>query len=172
MALLIFLILAGAAVAAALGVVLSRHPIYNVLFLVVAILSLAGLFLTLDAEFLAALQVIVYAGAIMVLFLFILMTVGVETVRERLFPLSQWWPASLLGALYLGVGAVLLSADPGAQVPLRAAVAAPRAFGEYIFRQHLLAVEVVSLLLLVALVGALYLGRARTARPLEPGGEP
>ena len=99
----------------------------------------------------------------MVLFLFIIMMVKVEASEERLFPIRQWLPMALMGVVYLIMGTVIVSSAPGSQVTLEIALAKPKAFGEYLFQTHWLVIEIVSLLLLVALIGALYLGRKKPA---------
>jgi NADH-quinone oxidoreductase subunit J len=97
----------------------------------------------------------------MILFLFIIMMVKVEAPEERLFPIQQWLPTALMGIVYLIIGTVIVSSAPGSQVTLEIALAKPKAFGEYLFQTHWLVIEIVSLLLLIALIGALYLGRKR-----------
>ena len=81
--------------------------------------------------------------------------------EEPLFPIRQWLPVALTGLVYLVIGAVMISTAPGSQVTLEIALARPETFGEYLFQRHWLAIEIISLLLLVALVGALYLGRKK-----------
>ncbi len=105
---------------------------------------------------------IIYAGAIMILFLFIIMMVKVEASEEPLFPIQQWLPIVLIGVVYLIIGAGIVSSAPGSQVTLEIALAKPKAFGEYLFQRHWLVIEIVSLLLLIALVGALYLGHKKS----------
>ena len=119
------------------------------------------MFYLFGAPLLAVLEVIIYAGAIMILFLFIIMMVKVEASKERLFPIRQWLPIALMGIVYLIIGAAIISSAPGSQVRLEIALATPIAFGEYLFQRHWLVIEIVSLLLLVALIGALYLGRKK-----------
>ena len=120
------------------------------------------MFYLFGAPLLAVLEVIIYAGAIMVLFLFIIMMVKVEVSEERLFPIQQWLPIALIGVVYLIIGTVIVSSAPGSQVTLEIALAKPKAFGEYLFQTHWLVIEIVSLLLLIALIGALYLGRKKS----------
>lgn len=136
-----------------------RNLVHAVVYLVVSFFGSAMLFYLLGAPLLAALEVIIYAGAIMVLFLFIIMMLEAGDPRETLFPARQLVPAALCGLVYLVAGTVLLAVDPDASAPLEAAVALPVRFGEFVFRRHWLAVEIVSLLLLIAMVGALYIGR-------------
>ena len=110
------------------------------------------------------LEVIIYAGAIMILFLFIIMMVKAETSEERLFQIQQWLPIALIAVVYLIIGGAIVSSAPGGKVVLEVALAQPKAFGEYLFQRHWLVIELVSLLLLIALVGALYLGRKQPER--------
>jgi NADH-quinone oxidoreductase subunit J len=130
-----------------------------VVYLIVGFFGSAFLFYLFGSPFLAALMVIVYAGAIMILFLFIIMMLRVESPEERLFPPRQMLPAVLFAAAYVVIGGLLLVSDPSAAVPLVETSTAPAAFGSYIFAQSWLAVEIASLLLLVAMIGALLVGK-------------
>ena len=136
-----------------------RDMVHAVVFLIFSFFGSAMLFYLFGAPFLAVLEVIIYAGAIMVLFLFIVMMLKVETVGERIFPLKQWLPAAIFGVLYLALGIGLIVADPKSQSALKTARAEPADFGHYIFQKHWLSIEIVSLLLLVAVIGALLLAR-------------
>jgi NADH-quinone oxidoreductase subunit J len=98
----------------------------------------------------------------MILFLFIIMMLRVETAEEQLFPARQMWPAVGVAAGYLIVGALLAAHDPAAGAVLSPAQTEPAVFGAYVFRKTWLAVEVTSLLLLVALIGALFIGKRPT----------
>ena len=155
----IFFISAVVAVFGATMMITQRNPIASVLYLVVSLVAQAVCYVQLGALFLGAILVIVYAGAIMVLFLFIVIMLKVETVGERLFPLSQWLPAAVCGVVYLALGMGLVAADPNGHSVLKTARAEPAAFGQYIFQKHWLSIEIVSLLLLVAVIGALLLAR-------------
>jgi NADH-quinone oxidoreductase subunit J len=109
---------------------------------------------------LAVLEVIIYAGAIMVLFLFIIMMIRMESVKRPFREyLRQWLPAFILGALSLVAATILIGAAPSGRTLLKPAMATPLAFGRFLFQTYWFPVEIVSLLLFVALVGALYLGR-------------
>jgi NADH-quinone oxidoreductase subunit J len=90
------------------------------------------------------------------------MMVKVEASEEPLFPIQQWLPIVLIGVVYLIIGAGIVSSAPGSQVTLEIALAKPKAFGEYLFQRHWLVIEIVSLLLLIVLVGALYLGHKKS----------
>ena len=140
-----------------------RNLVHVVVYLVFSFFGSAMMFYLFGAPLLAVLEVIIYAGAIMILFLFIIMMVKVEASEERLFPIRQWLPMALMGVVYLIMGTVIVSSAPGSQVTLEIALAKPKAFGEYLFQTHWLVIEIVSLLLLVALIGALYLGRKKPA---------
>jgi NADH-quinone oxidoreductase subunit J len=138
-----------------------RNLVHAVIYLIFSFFGSAMLFYLFGAPLLAALEVIIYAGAIMILFLFIVMMLKVDSSEEPLFPRRQWLPAAAFGLIYLIVGVLMLASDPGYSVPLEAAVATPREFGRYLFERHWLSIEIVSLLLLVVLLGALHVGRSR-----------
>ena len=138
-----------------------RNLVHAVIYLVFSFFGSAMLFYLLGAPLLAALEVIIYAGAIMILFLFIIMMVKMDSIHERQYPSKQWLPAAFIGILYLGLGALLVSADPDSKITLSTAMAMPQEFAYYLFQRHWLSIEIVSLLLLIALVGALHLGRRK-----------
>ena len=160
----ILFIAIAALIVAATGIAITRRNlVHAVIYLIFGFFGSAFLFYLFGATFLAALMVIVYAGAIMILFLFIIMMLRVESPEERLFPPRQILPAVLLAAAYVVIGALLLINDPSAGAPLAEARTEPAAFGRYIFTQNWLAVEIASLLLLVAIIGALLVGK----RPIK-----
>ncbi len=138
-----------------------RNLVHAVVYLVFSFFGSAMMFYLFGAPLLAVLEVIIYAGAIMILFLFIIMMIRAEASEERLFPIRQWLPIAVVGTVYLILGAVVVNTAPGSEVTLEIALAEPKAFGEYLFQRHWLVIEIVSLLLLIALIGALYLGRKR-----------
>ena len=158
---LIFYVLAAIIIVTTGIAITRRNLVHAVVYLVFSFFGSAMMFYLFGAPLLAVLEVIIYAGAIMILFLFIIMMVKVEASEERLFPIQQWLPIALVGVVYLIIGAVIISSAPGSQVMLEIALAKPKAFGEYLFQRHWLVIEIVSLLLLIALVGALYLGRKK-----------
>jgi NADH-quinone oxidoreductase subunit J len=158
----IFYILGGVVVVSTGFAVTRRNLAHAIVYLVISFFGSAMLFYLLGAPLLAALEVIIYAGAIMILFLFIVMMIQVEGAEETLLPRAQLFPALGLAAVYGVVGILLLAASDSSQGdPLRAAVAHPADFGEYLFRHHWLSIELASMLLLVAVVGALLLGKDR-----------
>lgn len=156
----IFFIAVGAvALAAALGVLLSRQPVHSALFLMANFASLAVLYVTLDAQFLAAAQVIIYAGGIVILILFVIMLIG-HGASDK--PVSRrGWVQAVSAVL-----AMLLLVSLGSQLWASRAPAlgipsggTPADIGEVLFTKYLLPFEFVAILLLVALIGALIMGR-------------
>lgn len=155
----LFYIVAAVIVASTAMAITRRNLVHAVVYLIFSYFGTAMLFYLFGAPLLAAFEVIIYAGAIMVLFLFIVMMIKLESYQELMFPLKQWLPAAAFGAIYLVVGWGMVSTTPGTGIPLEMVLATPREFALYVFRNHWLSIEIVSLLLLVALVGALHLGR-------------
>ena len=158
---LIFYVLAAISLVTTGLAITRRNLVHVVMYLVFSFFGSAMMFYLFGAPLLAVLEVIIYAGAIMILFLFIIMMVKVEASEEPLFPIQQCLPIVLNGVVYLIIGAVIVSTAPGSQVTLEIALAKPKAFGEYLFQRHWLVIEIVSLLLLIALVCSLYLGHKK-----------
>jgi NADH-quinone oxidoreductase subunit J len=161
--LILFLVLALVAVATALGLLLSRNAVYSALFLVLNFVTVAVFYLLLGAPFIAMAQVTVYAGAIMVLFLFVIMLLGAESLPEGEVMPWQKPLAIILGAV-LAVESIYLlvtKARPAGNVlsPTEAVNTAEnlRELGQKLFTDYLLPFEVTSILLLVAMVGAIVL---------------
>jgi NADH-quinone oxidoreductase subunit J len=160
-----FWILAVLAVASAIGVVLKRNPIHSALFLVVHLATLAAFFLKMRAEFLATAQVIVYAGAIAILFVFAIMVLipgreetGTDALR------SQRLLAVPVAGLLLVLLAVMLRSTLFAGAGPKTSVAGGVAtIGRALFTDYLYPFEVTSVLLLVALVGVIALAKRRVA---------
>jgi len=154
-------------VASALGVVLTRHPVRSAMCLVVTLFLLAVFFIFLDADFVAALQVVVYAGAIMVVFLFVIMLLNLQNdPHERLQP--GWGFVTLsgaslfvLGVLYLLKRAGTLLPGPGMQTTAPAGFGSIEAVGLRLFTQYLLQFEITGLLMLAGVIGAVVLARRR-----------
>ncbi len=154
-----FYLLAAVTLGSTALAVTRRNVMHAIIYLVLSFFGTALLFFLLGAPFLAALEVIIYAGAIMVLFLFIVMMLEIRPAEQPWGSyLRQWLPAVVLGALSLAA-LVLIILESGGDPSLPLAAAAPREFGRFLFQKYWFAVEIVSFLLLVALVGALYLGR-------------
>ena len=158
-----FALLAAWELVTAAGVVAFRRPIYNALSLVANMLGLAILFLMLNAQFLFAAQIIVYAGAVMVLFVFIiaLLNPGIDMTLQR--GSTEWIYGIVLGVLFAGLfGSLLynrgLTGHSGSYTPdAIAATGNVQAVGAALYTKFLFPVEVTSILLLMAAVGAVYL---------------
>jgi NADH-quinone oxidoreductase subunit J len=164
-----FAVLAVVMVIGALGVVLLRQPVHAALSLVGTLLTLAVVFVTLQAHFLAAIQVIVYAGAIMVLFLFVIMLLNLqeEATKARAALRSIAYAVGVVAAAAIAVGALL---DPR-QAPDAAVVAqalrggSPELVAEVLFGEFLLAFHLVGVLLLTGMVGAVALVQRQAETP-------
>ena len=168
MAEVLFFLAGIGAIAGAIGVVAVRNPFYSVLALVCHLLSLAALFLLLRAEFVAAAQVVVYAGAVMVLYVFVVAYVGQDDhpLRRRsgrgLRGLSVLFALVLLGEFaiaILGSGLSVLDQKGAGFFPL---FGTPEEIGRLFLTKFLLAFELASMLLLLAAVGAVVLARRRS----------
>jgi NADH-quinone oxidoreductase subunit J len=165
----VFWVAAVMALGGALGVVAQRNPFYSVLALVVHLIALAVLFLLLRAEFLAAAQVIVYAGAVMVLYVFVVAYVGgledpLTEPRPAVRVVAPLFAAALLVELSIAVTGSSLKAIDSKGADLPAGFGSPAQIGELFLTKFLVPFEVVSFLLLVAAVGAVVLAR-REAEP-------
>ena len=136
-----------------------RHPVQAVVYLILSFLGSAMLFYLLGAPFLAALEVIIYAGAIMVLFLFVIMMLKAEVLVETGLNWRKWLPAIFLGLIYLVLILLLIFLDPRGRVPLKMAMATPQALGRFVLERYWFSVELISLLLLIGLVAVIQLGR-------------
>jgi len=140
--------------------VTRRHVLHAVVYLVISFIATGLIFYLLGAPFLALLEIIIYAGAIMVLFLFIVMMLRLKPEdRGWETAIIQWTPAIFLGLITFILAAVMVLSEPVRGVPLQALSASPLELGRFLFQKYWLAVEIASFLLLIALVGSLYLGR-------------
>jgi NADH-quinone oxidoreductase subunit J len=161
----VFYLLGGLAIASAVLAISARNPVASLLFVVLAFFALAGLFVTLEAHFLAAIQILVYAGAILVLFLFVIMllNLGSHLPREWLAPPATLILASAASVAFVLVGFFLVrrgeASGLGAVPVAPPAVGSTEAVGLALFRDFLLPFEITSLLLLVAMVGAIVLAK-------------
>lgn len=163
---ILFYIFAVLVLGAGLFVVLNRNPIYSVVGLVFAFMNLAAMYFLLEAYFIGILQVLIYAGAIMVLFLFVVMLLNVQPDKPRpgLVHLDRWWYA-LMALVFVGVflvlvgeGTRMLLTSPAGEAIQTGNVAS---VGEALFTQYLLPFEIASLLLTVALVGTVFLAKRK-----------
>jgi NADH-quinone oxidoreductase subunit J len=161
----LFYFFAGLAIISAIGVVTVRNAVYSAIFLITTLLATAGIYLQLQAEFLFAVQIILYVGGIMVLFIFVIMLVNLDVALRQIQFNRQWWVALLLTlvlgaqlvlALWLGRGALgLPEAKPAALQPNTQLV------GRVLFQSYMLPFEIASILLLVAMIGAVVMGKRR-----------
>ena len=162
----LFYLFSGLLLGSAIYVVLNRSPMYSVVALVFSFMNLAALYFLLEAYFIGVLQVLIYAGAIMVLFLFVVMLLNVKTektVKGLVIPAPWWYGLLALVFLILVFGLV---GSQGVE-PESAAEAAGTGFGavsavgEALFTRYLLPFEIASLLLTVALIGTVFLAKRK-----------
>lgn len=161
MTLYLFYFLSFLAVLAALMVVFSRNPVFSVLYLVITLFSIAGHYVLMDAQFLAAVHVIVYAGAIMVLFLYVIMLLNLNKETEPQKGVFLKVAATASTGLFM---IVLIGSLKGAEQVIATkehieGLGYVKHLGQILFKDFLLPFEISSLLLLAAMVGAVMLGR-------------
>ena len=163
----LFYISALIAVISTFLVITRKSAVHALLYLIVSLLAVALIFFALGAPFVAALEVIIYAGAIMVLFVFVIMLIGHEPI-----PFSPWtWVGpGLLGAVLLGELAWVLGR--GVQAAQPASEIGPQAVGMALFGPYLIGAEIAAFLLLAGLVGAFHLGRRADARGPDEARQP
>jgi NADH-quinone oxidoreductase subunit J len=138
----------------------SRNPVTSAMFLVLTIISMAGLFVLLHAFFLAAVQVLVYAGAVMVLFLFVIMLLDLkEEERRRVKKFGLITGLVAVGAIVTIFVKIIRATKPDVSLAAPTLEGEPAALGKLLFTQYLLPFEVVSVLLLVAMVGVILLSK-------------
>ncbi|MGQ9470393.1 MAG: NADH-quinone oxidoreductase subunit J family protein [Candidatus Aminicenantales bacterium] len=161
MAAFLFVLLATLSVAAVVGMIFSRHQAYNALLLAVSFTALGGIFALLDAPFIAAVQIIIYAGAIMVLFIFVIMMIN---LREPAPPLKKKWVYGLgiflIAIILVELFLVLRSISGDKAVPDNR-LGSVRTLGQMLFTKYLYPFEITSVLIVAAIVGSLYLARRK-----------
>jgi NADH-quinone oxidoreductase subunit J len=158
--LFVFLVLALVAIGTALGMLLSRSAVYAALFLVLNFGTVAVFYILLNAPFIAMSQITVYAGAIMVLFLFVIMLLGTESLPPtKALPWQRPLAIFLAAVLAIEAGYLLFTrAMPSGSIPQPVQTfGSPQAVGRALFNQYLLPFEITSVLLLIAMVGAIVL---------------
>lgn len=166
---LLFILFGALAIGCALAVVAQRNPLYSAISLIGVFISLACLYVMLAAPFIAAVQVIVYAGAIMVLVVFVIMLLNVETEERRRGRLKFLVPtAVVLAAILIGeIAFILVSVQDVPGAGGASSVGVTQSIGSALFTRYLLPFEITSILLLMAIVGAMTL--ARRGGLLPPG---
>lgn len=163
----LFYLFAALAIFASIGVVGQRNPMYSVLLLIGSFVALAGLYIQLDSPFVAVTQIIVYAGAIMVLFVFVIMVLnkpedhpyGVTGILGKVIA------GLALAYLLWRLGAVLWDVKPTAEATLADDYGSTRDLGRNLFTRYVFPFEAVSIVLLVAVVGAITVARPGTKEP-------
>jgi NADH-quinone oxidoreductase subunit J len=161
----LFLFLSFVALLSALGVVLAKNPVHSVLFLILTFFTLSAHYLMLNAQFLAAVNIIVYAGAIMVLFLFVIMFLNLNEETEPQKPLLAKVAATIAGgSLLLIMVAAMRNVQPAGYdaATFNSQVGMVDRLGMVLFKQYSLPFELASILLLAAMVGSVMLGKRET----------
>jgi NADH-quinone oxidoreductase subunit J len=165
---LFFIVIGAVCLASAIGVITSRIPIHSALYLLVNFVSLSVLYVTLEAQFLAAAQVIIYAGGIVILILFVIMLIGSEKIETRA-PHRSWTPYAgiLLGVILIASMIYAFMETPSTADSASSTIngGAPETVGMALFTQYILPFEMAAVLLLVALIGALLLARHPRTNP-------
>jgi NADH-quinone oxidoreductase subunit J len=166
MLVLLFILFGGFAIGCAINVVAQRNPLYCAISLIGVFMSLACLYLMLAAPFLAAVQIIVYAGAIMVLVVFVIMLLNVEEEERRYRRMGFLVPAAvvLAGLMIAEIAFILWSVDPNPTLP-ESGIGLTASIGAQLFTTYLLPFEITSILLLMAIVGAMTLARRTAITP-------
>ena len=155
----IFYTVSAVIVAATAAAITRRNPIHALVYLALSFLGSGILFFLLGAPFLAAAEIIIYAGAIMVLFLFVVMMFRIEKIEPRGYPWRQWGPALLGGVLFLSVLGLVAFRDSSGGEALEFTMVSPTSLGRFVFEKYWLAVEIVSLILFLGLLAAIHLGK-------------
>jgi NADH-quinone oxidoreductase subunit J len=155
----LFLILAAVAVAGALSLMLQRHPIHSALSLIVVMVALAGLYLLQGAEFVAAVQIIVYAGAIMVLFIFVIMLLNAGEEERTNFSKLARFVGVPVGVVFLAEVTYWIGRATSHLGPPSTQTVSTRELSTLLFREYVFPFELTSFLILIALLGALVLAR-------------
>jgi NADH-quinone oxidoreductase subunit J len=164
--LIAFGILSAVALGSGVMVITRRNAIHSVIWLIVTLFAVGGIFLLQHAEFLFAVQIILYVGGIMVLFLFVVMLVNIDVALKQA-QFSRQWQLGLFTALlvFAQLGYVIYKIGPGLSLPTQPAVAEPahntQAIGLALYQTYMLPVEIASLLLLVAMVGAVIMAKRK-----------
>jgi NADH-quinone oxidoreductase subunit J len=168
---IVFLIFALLALASSLVVVMHKNPVYSTMSLVVTLFSVAVLFVLLGAPFIAAIQILVYTGAILVLFLFVIMLLNITREESSVSQQKVQMGGALLGALLFGAMLALLFWNAQRPMdPMTQELVSMKGLAREMFGEFLLPFEIVGMLLLVAVIGATVVARKppRPEKPMEP----
>ncbi len=158
---ILFYLLSAMAIGSALGVILSRNPVKSVLFLIATFFAISGHYVLMNAQFLAIVNIIVYGGAIMVLFLFVIMLMNLNTDAEpQKSRLVQFAAVLSGGALFLVLIAALRTVDLSSEyVSGDSEIGLIKHLGQVLFNEYVLPFEISSVLFLSAMIGAMVLGK-------------
>ncbi len=161
-----FIILSVVALVSAVFVITRRNAVHSVIWLIVTLFAVGGIFLLQHAEFLFAVQIILYVGGITVLFLFVVMLVDIDVALKQARFARQWQLALVTAVLLLAiVGYALYNHSQGLNLPSRPMISAPaqntQAVGMALYQNYMLPVEIASVLLLVAMVGAVIMAKRK-----------
>jgi NADH-quinone oxidoreductase subunit J len=175
-AVFVFYLFAALVIASGVMTIAARNPVHSVLWLILAFFNAAGLFLLIGAEFLAFLLVIVYVGAVAVLFLFVVMMLDVDFAQLRAGFANYWFPATLLaGVLLVEIFIALFAWEAGGisiarRGPTPEGVPNIEALGQLLYTRYIFIFEAAGIVLLVAMVGAIVLTTRRRTdlRPQNP----
>ena len=162
--LIVFFVLAAMCVVGAISLILQRHPIHSALSLIVVMVALAGLYLLMGAEFVAAVQIIVYGGAIMVLFVFVIMLLNAGAEERTNFSKLAGLAGVPLGIALMGFLAAMVarSQDTVQAATQTGAIAPSKALANLLFQDFVYPFELTSFLILVAILGAIVLAAPRS----------
>ncbi len=164
--LITFIVLSTVTLGSAIMVITRRNAIHSAVWLMVTLFSVGGIFLLQHAEFLFAVQIILYVGGIMVLFLFVVMLVDIDAALKQA-KFARQWPVAIVTAVLLLAVLVfaLYNHSQGLNLPARPMTSAPlqntQAVGMALYQNYLLPVEIASILLLVAMVGAVIMAKRK-----------
>jgi NADH-quinone oxidoreductase subunit J len=162
--LITYLILGALSIASAIVTITNRHPLYSAMALIVHFFTLAGLYLTLQSQFIAVLQILVYAGAIMVLVIFVLMLLNLseeDKIKMKMQSIHSFGIllASLFVIMLLSFITTTYTASP--KIADTSQMFSPQALGQVLYTNHLVAFELVGILLLVAIIGAIIMAKKK-----------
>ena len=161
-----FIALSVLMLASAVLMITRRNAIHSAIWLTVTLFAVAGIYLLQHAEFVFAVQIILYVGGIMVLFLFVVMLVDIDIAMKQARFARQWQVALVTAVVVLGqIGYALYNRGHGLNLPARPPAAAPmgntQAVGMVLYQNYMLAAEIASILLLVAMVGAVIMAKRK-----------
>ena len=167
---ILFWVLSAVAVSCALGVILSRNPVNSVMFLILTFFSISGHYILMNAQFLAIVNIIVYAGAIMVLFLFVIMLMNLNAdVEPQKGQLVQLAGVISGGVLFLVVLAAIKTAVPQAIDKTATDIGLITNLGKVLFTKYVLPFEISSVLFLSAMIGAVVIGKKEDTQSVQKG---